>query len=526
MSIKKYVSDYFPLNKVGILLGITVLVRVLFELLIIQINPDNSFQLTIAYNILNGNGIYFNSLSIQDLSQISYEAIAGWPYFYPFLITIGGLFLDNLLTVAIITDALFAALLVFSVFKLSEYLECDRATQIMFLLFALLHSTIFFKITSTGLISLSLLILAIAYTVKKVNGQITTKQILIATILGTLPALFRFAYFPVAVMVPLVWGSLHLLDRKRINFKQVLYSFSTAIGIVVFLFLFHKMLTGYITFLMSEKYVKSDTLSFYPSHLKYFYPFISEAILPKKIFQSFLHLFSAGAYTNHLLLIVTIAMIVFGVRQSINLLRFNKTSPAAAFLISAFWTIVIVTSVLSTMSLIKPMRHFTQVQGYRYHAPSIFLIGLSFIYLLMNTKWRHKRKLGIAVIFILLLSNLNFLNRSPYWSFPTNQVGDTIFRHHDIIKKSAGENKRYSYYLYNNSYMNIYGVPTLFEYSSLLNKKNLTTSKPITLFLGMHKDKAPSEERFLKQNQPTEYYDLPFTDLYRFDIEPTGDTGP
>ncbi|MGM0587126.1 MAG: hypothetical protein ACQETE_01810 [Bacteroidota bacterium] len=504
-----------------LLLGFTFVVRALFELIVVQINPDNSFQLSIAYNILQGNGIYFSSLNLSDLSQITYEAIAGWPYFYPFLITLGGVFIENLLTVAIIVDMATVVFLVYAVYTLAQNLNCNTTTSAIFILYTLFHSEIFFRITSTGLLSLTLLIFSVSY-LAGINWQkITTKKIIIVTLLGCLPAIFRFAYFPVAMAIPLALGTLFLVTKNRISLKQIVLSFIIASASVAALFLFHKLITGYVTYLFDEQYVDSSTLSFYPSNLKYFYPFISEGILPRKLLRTVLDFLGAQQFSNYILLIITLGIVGFVARQIIPKIREHELSKQLVFVVITFWVVAIVTSMLATMSLIEPLhRHFTPVQGYRYHAPSIFLIGLAFLYVLMNTNWAHKGKLAGTILVIIFLSNGTINYKLPYWSHPWNPKGESIFRHKDIIKESGAENPRYTFYLYNNSYLNIYGIPTLFEYHELVQTDQLNSSQPITFFMGMPKEKRSAERIFLEKNPPDQHYDLPYTDLYRFDIQP------
>ena len=70
-----------------IIIIIAVLIKILLQVAFFSIQGDKAFQLVAAKNLLDGHGLTFNYVSLNDLSTEKFSPLIGWPPGYSLVLT-------------------------------------------------------------------------------------------------------------------------------------------------------------------------------------------------------------------------------------------------------------------------------------------------------------------------------------------------------------------------------------------------------------------------------------------------------
>jgi hypothetical protein len=256
---------------IGISLIISVIIKFIIHHHYFVFEWDKLMQIMGGINFFEGNGFTVSSVDPNDFSNPILIPLTGWPPGYSFCIGLLNLFFKDLKTSALLIDFLSISLFFVTArnilinLKIKYWVIC-----LLMLSFSVqLKNYIFFS-NATDLLSASLCLYSCFLASKLIANP--TINILKLSIVNSLPLLFRYMYFPIVFIIPfyLIWNG-----KKHFNslFQKGLIVFLTSALIVSGLILFEIFYKGKALFIS-----QADS-GFFPSNLKFIYPFIAEAFI-------------------------------------------------------------------------------------------------------------------------------------------------------------------------------------------------------------------------------------------------------
>ena len=379
--LRKYYQHFFLL---------ALVFRVENILLFSGMNIDKAIQLAATFNFKHGHGILLSMANVSELLKIEYIPFYGWPPGFTLLLTPLYLLVDNLILVNRLMDVFFIILFFFASRSIINRLFENQRKEILaiFCLLSTFSFSPYYYYTSTDLYALTIFVVSLSPIYDLVKGikKGMLQSFLIAFLL-CLSTAIRFAYLPLALIIPFV---LILIGRKDNNSSLVKNSFFTLLFSIVMvsgLYLFQKYYYG------SGSYLEHSKFALHPENLLQTDPFIFKTYF-------FIDTFVAKINSHNIL---KIAMLSFEIIISSFILLFFikdiytrrlEKSTLFNFEILALTVLLVVCGMLTFLSLISPTQSFTgqsswtYVKETRYYAPAIFFIQLFVSKMIFNPNKR------------------------------------------------------------------------------------------------------------------------------------------
>lgn len=258
----------------------TTLLLVLFAFMVkaitgwyaFTIDGDKSAQLLAAKSLTEGQGISIPYSPPEDLSQIQYKPLTGWPPGYslslaPLLFITG----HDYKTAALLFDLFWLLPFFLILLLLLRYAGASRRTQNFFLLFAAFFFYPFSGESATDLVAVVFLLAAFWALLRVLRGDSVSPAI--STLFLFLPGLFKYQYIPVGIVMPLFLSLAGYWQNNRSLIRTGLLLFLFTVLLNAGLLFFQQLYTG------SAFYLNSPQSGFFPANLQNLYPFVPAAFL-------------------------------------------------------------------------------------------------------------------------------------------------------------------------------------------------------------------------------------------------------
>jgi hypothetical protein len=498
---------------------------VFFRILYIFIYPpqgnDHEMIHTAVDNLLSGNGLSYAIADPKDLSTTLYQPITEWPPLVAYILSfakaiVGSSDAADLLLMGI--GMLFLLLVLHSIMKL---LNLSHHTRIILWIIIAANPAPFGSLGISDLYSALFMLWGVLFCLRFVIAEnIPTLQIMAASVFFFLPAAFRYQYYPLILLFPLILIGAGKLKKDLNLFRKGLLSLS----IVFFLLCFQvAMLYQHSG---TAAHLAEDKTGFYPENIIWFYPFLLKSIVNTGYIETKLLFMGKENLVPYLLLSLTVTMIVLGgmflfLLKQIRSFKAGVQDISETIKMSRFILFTVAISVVFLLIALslrydaqvnqKGQFLFTYVSEGRYFVVSsiLFLILLAslaqgFVYKLTFSWHVPVRKFALATV---MLINLSMFSKFLYNSATNNLVDykskrmeqrlvlkkeiETLLLKYKLPVVAASENKDLIYF----PNIKDYGIVKSFKE---LFQNGTHTSQPVQLILVTKKTLSENELSFVQ----------------------------
>jgi hypothetical protein len=494
-----------------------------------SLNIDKGIQLAATYNMIHGHGILLSAASLSNGLETSYIPFQGWPPGFTFCLLPLSIVFSDLILVNQIVDCIFIFLFFIACQKLIWRIFYENRKEI-FAVFCLLNSfnfVPFHSYTSTDLYAITMMLFAFCFIWDRfANRSSGLKSALLISLFMFFPAFIRFAYAPLAFVVPaamMIAGKIRS-ERKLLSDGLLSFIFSTVL--ITGLFIFQRLYYG-------GTYLDKAAFSIYPGHLLHFDPFIFHAFFFTAPIESALGEESWKWIALRVMeLILTLFITISFVNQLVSDKRENKFFGGFAFVLLA--TLLTVAVMLMFLSVISTMQSFTlntawtYVKEPRYFAPLIVFIQIYFCAALFT---EQKKWLALSFRYFAIISfGYSFL----YFSFKNYKVfikhnleGTTAFDSRNVFalyRIVASMDKSVKPVLIASPVPIIATLPILAggipveNYDSLLSA-DLSNVRNKTILAECNRPLTESQKQFIIRNNALPFISIGDNDWYKIDLK-------
>jgi hypothetical protein len=496
---------------------------------------DQFFQIAGAQSIRLGRGYTFPVGTSDDLAQIKYAPLVGWPPLYSLMLAP---LLAGPIWLAMALLNIFAIIIFFVAWLVILELLGDAISvpaKIAVLLFWALGFTPLSWAYSDSL-SLAFYSAGIAVAFYGLKRD----SLFAAAVSGLLVGLsggVRFAYWPLVVIIPLalaVYGFRH--DRRCF---RLLIAHGLVVGVVLLaLILWQQQATGSVNYLSS--YYPPEKQGFFWDQLRPIPPILisplglmdlnsindRRQIVSPWLINAFLWILSGGVLVTFLY-------------QTVAAFRGNHESRwREVFYTIGIMTIAICIAEMAYLSIRYKSTGFSYIAEIRYYMPLFPFIVVSLAMTVFNSKpfnIRHMGRivLGIVLAFAFILGiyrQFNILAGVP-WTFPADEgrLGPRAFPVYNQMSQAARNGNSVVFITGDDMALDVPRTAALITGSLGLRYTNqaYTTSKPLIIILGIpHEPYAPPEQiaamtAFCHLHHCEDIEDTPLLHLYRFTLLPS-----
>ena len=422
---------------------------------------DYFLQSISSISFVNGHGFSTPIINPNNVSNINYETNGLWPIGYsliavPFLLLTNN---DAILTYRILFIISTSFMLLVS-YRLMLLLKKEIDHRYFFIAI-LFWAVIYFPFKNIGvsdILSLSFFLLALIYFIKIINlykeDKVKTIHLISLGIISFLPAFFRFAYYPICVVIP---GTMFFLFYHQ----KTLFKYSIITGITTAICILGQIIFMRVYFSGGSNVgdvIPEKTQLFYFSNLWaydaiFLNAFVDDAIISR--------LLGSGLSSNHLSslffsLSLIISIIIIGgllilIKKKIKD-KYDKLSPIYLIVLLGFISSIITILFLSFISIWYPSFALTGEQGIRtwvmfsrYHALPMYFFQLFLLMFLFANKTltiKHLKKISGALLLLSMMINGYYwlIHEYKFQTYkPTDELADAK-KVYDYLKDRKKEN--------------------------------------------------------------------------------------
>jgi hypothetical protein len=283
--------------------------RIIFTSLYSTIGRDTKVQITYAENLLAGKGMGVVKYFTTDLNTPVFDTY----WFFPpglsiLLIPFLKIFNHNEYMAILSFDILAAILFVIAVRILGKKSGLpDSLINIVVLIAGCSQYPFFMSSSSTDVISLDLVLFALAAMISIVNQKKKLNLVAITcySLLFFLPALFRYMYLPISILLPsLIFLSGYLVKNKQLKVTGI----KLIVGTIVFVVL---LLTITSTYSRSAVHVYNTGRGVFFDQVVRWYPFLPASIINLDFASQFVEKISGIEYSKVIFLLEILNAILF-----------------------------------------------------------------------------------------------------------------------------------------------------------------------------------------------------------------------
>lgn len=514
-------------------------------------DPDLVEQYGAAKALATGNGLNTYHINYDDLSHPITELLSKWPPGLSVITSIGFMISNDIQSIFIGYGVINILLFFVAVFILLRLLDPSIQRNVLFLVFAflVLNPTYLPHGASTNLININLFLIS-SIALLKFHKSGKQVYLAIACILMVLTFYFRYAYLPALLIIPVyfLFRIFFYKSKEKKNFiLSLLYSAFAALLFVGHVFYINSQ-TSYI------QKTSGSGFKIYWENLKVIDPF------PLHGFMDTQPILRAFGFTTERLIKMTnvpfyVDLVFYGISIFIVFIAIiylrdilskpNFGSPKNSFFTFGLLVSLSLIFIIYYGSVTNPSQEdsitWTWARVFRYFILPVFIIHVSFLFLILEKKYLFLQKL-VGLFFVLFLFyyiiSLSYLYSKGYkpYSYEANTslfLQDSKFKSYQTYL-SFPENNREILVLLTDS--NINRSHFKLDLYALLNNyvlglieenpyEHLRTTTPIDIHILAHTkldDDSPAAE-LVKKYSAIKYktfkHDSSIS-LYKFTLEP------
>jgi hypothetical protein len=519
------------------------LLAVIFRLLYIYLYPpggtDHEMIHSAVDNLLSGNGLTFPIANTNDLSVKSYQPMTEWPPLVAYYISIVKAIVGNAQGADLIIMCLGMVLLLLVMHNIMKLLHITEQARAVLWIFIAANPSPFHNVGISDLYGALFMMWGTMFLLRFIQQhQISNAQLTIASLFFFLPAAFRYQYYPLVFIFPVLLIVAGKLKENQYLLKKGWLSLS----IVFFLFCFQ------VTMLYQRSgtgsYIADDKTGFYPENLLHFYPFLIKAFINSGYFETKL-LLTGGRqimpvyYTLCAILTFNILFKTF-TYLAVQLKRFDKKSedPNEVLKLSRFFVFAIAMGVVMVLSAIS-LRYYPQISNsggmFTYVKESRYFIVTSLLFLVLFTSLLQHyllrfnlgsllsfRKLAVASFFLINLSLFGkFIYNVSAGSLP-NSIGKKSDNRQLVQYEMESLLDTYKLPIVAASqYKDLIYSPNIKDYRVIRNfkeffEKGIQTSQPVQVVLVTKRNLSAEEKQIISQRNAQEVVNNKYIRMFHF----------
>lgn len=394
-------------------LTVAVIVKAITEIYFFQIMTDKSFQLLAAKNFIEGNGLTINQVFVDNIMNVKYEPLIGWPPGYsvilgPLLL----LFKNNFLYAAYCFDLIPVIPFFYYLYRLLSLISIQTWLKNLFILGAGFFFYPFGSRACTDFAALVCLMAGFYYTLEFAINKTKTLSIFYIVISLFMSVLLRYLYLPIIFSIPAGMIVAGIITQKRRWVWSAFVMASVLAVLVFFLLQFQKQHTG------DAVYIYPAQKGFYFNQALLAYPFIPGSFFDLQLPANFFSGNTLVSYGTVMLFFKIIGYLALSLSLVLSLtwfknmkLNFSKNLPVSIFYFLGLCACGTIVTVLFYLSLRYNSivfrgsgRSWTFVQEFRYYAFCVVFIQLlAFLYLFNDYKRLGKFWKTVAATLAILL---------------------------------------------------------------------------------------------------------------------------
>jgi hypothetical protein len=489
---------FYSKNLVLVCFCLALCAKLLFMHYFFSFDTDRMNQALAAKSLVNGYGLSLPSVHSQNLSQVQYEPLVGWPYGYSLLLAPVYIVTKNLPLSCFFIEALGAFFFLLSYLLLLQRLKFPPIVISVLLLYnGFFLTDQIISANPTDLLALAFLISLCWYSLAFLqNPAFSFYKCLLLGLLCFLPALFRFMYLPLVIAVPILFLFIGWYKKRELLLKTGALVLGISIGLTMAMLFFHKLSTGYFLYPPTSygAAIIPITKGVFWNNLLHFHPILISSLINSDFAIQLVSRLTGFSYVNSVQLCIYLnyALFLFFVGWMIKTYQSSQATIAPTWNLFlwisstiSFLTILLLSylSVRNSSQFAPPFTmRWTYVQESRYF---IFFMVCLPIYLSYYALYENKKSSIVIKRFIqsILIVAISFelahgayfimkrvlpFNRYPvheasekaYLSFYKNFINSHQQRGIDVVTTSAD--------------------PTLSAYGNYFNAKSLYQSLEIT----------------------------------------------
>lgn len=517
---------------------LAVIFRTLYIFLYPPEGNDHEMIHAAVDNLLSGNGLSFPVANTNDLSSTAYQPMTEWPPLVAYFLSVAKAIVGNSDAADILIMSLGMCLLLLVMHNIMKLLNLTDQTRIILWIIIAANPDPFRGLGISDLYSALFMMWGVLFLLRFIQQpQIHTGQLMAASVFFFLPAAFRYQYYPLIFLFPmLLIGAGHVKQNLNL-FKKGLLSLSIVFFLLCFQIAMLYQHTG------SASYVADDETGFYPQNLLLSYPFLFKAFLNTSYFetkllfmgqQNMIPYFAICAILSFSLLAGVFAYLL----KQIKSFNASAEEPAETLKLSRFALFTVAISIVVLLAVLS-IRYYPQVQESgglftyvkegRYFIVSSLLFLVLFASLAQNYvqkfKWNLQfpvRKLAFASLMII---NLSLFSKFLYNASTSNLVDykgrrtenrqlvqqeiETLLNKYKLPVVAASEDKDLIYY------PNIKDYGIVKNFKELL-QKGIHTSQPVQVVLVTRTKLSKRETALIQQRSAKEVFSNKYYRMFHF----------
>jgi hypothetical protein len=367
-----------------------------------SIGRDKQLQLTMAENLMAGNGLSLVKYFTNDLYTPVYDSSQVFPPGYsliiiPFL----KVFRDNFLacTVLDVFSAIAFVLLVRVLCKKIKF--AVSIVNLITIITGCSQAIFFLEAAPTDVISLNFILASFIVAINTINNSNHTSLLKIAGygLLFIMPSFFRYMYIPFSPLLPLLiyfWGH----HTKRTSLKKI------GLQLIVVVFIFQAVM---IIWLKSQSpvFIVQTEKGIFPEELLHWYPFFVASFINIDFIAQRIEQVADISYTNavNILKLFNLVLIPIFIAVIRNILSKRKLNffflDEGVLSITILLTLIFLTLTNKAQKVGFSPWNYTQ-EGRYFAFLNIFLVFFFFYYLTVSA-WQKRLPTRMLAIFIFIL---------------------------------------------------------------------------------------------------------------------------
>lgn len=404
----------------------------------LNIGIDQLRQYEAAFSLYSGNGLTFNTINYDDLSNPTKKVLTAFPPGYSLFTAPLFYISNNIRLVNLIFTALNLFLFFYGSHKLIQILT-KRQLRFKWIslafFFVAINATFIILAAYSDLVCVNLFIFSAISLIKAESSIKPGKYIAFASLAMVLTVYFRYAYIPALFVIPLFF-LIRTTIFKLHEWKKLLQSIGfTIISAVPFIghIIYINMHTNYIqskaTTVLDFHWENWTSVSPFPLHGFFdIFPFLRAIGYASE--YGYDRGYSYPFFLDIIFFIGSILIIIPIINYSQSyLVKRNIKSPTAIFVLFAIILSVSVISLVYVGSLINPSQidayNWSWVKIFRYFALPVYFIQITYLLIIYNGTSRFFKRFvlitaGLSILYNVSLKIYNYSANYRFLNFEYN----------------------------------------------------------------------------------------------------------
>lgn len=526
---KNILSD----RKTGyIIVFLVILCRALQLVYFFNTRNDMTYQILGAQHFINGHGLSYTSISVNDISNTVYQPLNQWPPGFSFLfIPFYLLFGKDYILAALALSIICAILLILVCRAILKVLDVPDHLINIFTIVTGFFGYYFYNKPCTDAIGVTFYIVSIYYALLLLkSGRNNLWNLVLLTLSLFICGFIKYLYIPALFVIPVFLVTSGLFNKNKKLWKNGLVIFCLLIIGFASFFIFQYNMVG------SVGYIKEPERGFYPENLKDIFPFITGSFIKTDTIEM-LGYRDILFITFQLISLIVFTGLVYYCFKRMLTRKYKGPSLLQDFFCLSILLSIVIIALLSYLSLTvaKEYGTWTYVEEPRYYGVLTVLLHISVfaLYPCLYTARNSILKFLFPVLILLMLpemirgviftaNRVQRMNKETYgWQYELK-----IQKEVDKIANDLRKEKNKNIVLTGSSdWMNLRAslyshLPVFEDVTKLFTPHVIKTSRPVTLLVLIREDHIDNFKSFISlagvQSEGTGYGFY----FYSYDINP------